>query len=68
MKAVSGKEFCRIIQQHGWVLVRYSGSHHVYEKDNVPRHVSVPVHRNTSLKIGMLRRLLKDAGLTEADL
>jgi predicted RNA binding protein YcfA (HicA-like mRNA interferase family) len=32
MKSVTGREFARIVERHGWVLLRISGSHHIYGK------------------------------------
>ena len=68
MKSVSGRRLCRILEAHGWVLQRIHGSHHIYAQPDNPTILTVPVHGNKDLKIGTLRRLLKDAGLTEDDL
>jgi len=68
MRAISGKDFCRVLEQHGWSLLRISGSHHIYGKAGVNVRISVPVHGNDSLKTGLLRHLMKLAGLTEDDL
>ena len=68
MKAISGKDFCRVLERNGWSLLRVHGSHHIYGKDGVNVRPSVPVHGNQSLKIGLLNNLMKSAGLTEADL
>ncbi len=32
MKSVSGKELIKILESHGWKLLRGSGSHHIYAK------------------------------------
>lgn len=29
MKAISGREFARVLARHGWRLLRVVGSHHV---------------------------------------
>lgn len=68
MKQVSGKEFCRILEQNGWELKRINGSHHIYAKTGSVVRLSVPVHGNTPLKIGLLKALMKVAELTENDL
>jgi predicted RNA binding protein YcfA (HicA-like mRNA interferase family) len=67
MKQVSGKDFCRALERQGWRWLRTRSSHQRYGK---PGHapVTVPVHSNTPLKIGLLRRLMKETGLTEDDL
>ncbi|MGQ0761543.1 MAG: type II toxin-antitoxin system HicA family toxin [Acidobacteriota bacterium] len=32
MKAISGKDFARLLERHGWSLLRINGSHHIYGK------------------------------------
>ena len=66
MKTISGKEFARELEKRGWELKRVKGSHHVYMKPDNPARISVPVHGNTALKIGLLKHLMKIAGI-EAD-
>jgi len=68
VKAVSGKELARALERNGWSLLRIMGSHHVYGKAGNPARISVPIHGNRPLKIGLLRHLLRMAGLTEDDL
>jgi predicted RNA binding protein YcfA (HicA-like mRNA interferase family) len=68
MRAISGKDFCRVLEQNGWSLLRVTGSHHIYGKAGVNVRLSVPVHGNDSLKTGLLCHLMKLAGLTETDL
>jgi predicted RNA binding protein YcfA (HicA-like mRNA interferase family) len=68
MKAVSGKEFAQILERHGWSLLRVQGSHHIYGKAGSDVRLSVPIHGNRPLKTGLLRHLMKLAGITEADL
>jgi predicted RNA binding protein YcfA (HicA-like mRNA interferase family) len=52
----------------GFVRVRASGSHHIYEHPDRPgRIVPVPVHAR-DLKRPMLKQIIKQAGLTEAEL
>lgn len=68
MKAISGKELIRTLEQHDWRLLRINGSHHIYGKPGSIVRLSVPVHGNQPLKIGLLRHLLKMAELTENDL
>jgi predicted RNA binding protein YcfA (HicA-like mRNA interferase family) len=67
MKAVSGKEMCRILERHGWVCTRIRGSHRRYEKPN-QSSVVVPAHGNKSLKTGTQHEIMKNAGLTPDDL
>jgi len=68
MKSVSGKEFARVLERHGWKLLRVHGSHHIYAKEGGIVRLSVPIHGNQAIKTGLLRHLLKMAGLEEKDL
>jgi predicted RNA binding protein YcfA (HicA-like mRNA interferase family) len=68
MKSVSGKEFARVLERHGWTLLRIHSSHHVYGKPGYMVRLSVPIHGNKPMRIGLLKHLLKLADLTEADL
>ena len=68
MKAISGKELCRILRRDGWTLLRTQGSHHIHGRSGSIVRLSVPVHANRPLKIGLLKHLLKMAGLSENDL
>ena len=68
MKSVSGKEFAKILEHQGWILLRVQGSHHIYGKTGSDVRLSVPIHGNQALKTGLLRHLMKLAGITESDL
>ncbi len=68
MKEVSGKELTRILEKDGWKLVRIRGSPHVFIKEGRIERISVPIHGNRPLKIGLLRHFLKLAGIKKVDL
>lgn len=72
MKQVSGKELARLVERQGWTRLRISGSHHIYGKTGVDVRLSIPIHANRPIKIGLLKYLLKyllkSAGLSERDL
>ena len=68
MKTVSGKKFCRLVEGKGWELKRINGSHHIYAKTGVNARISVPVHGNKPLKLGLQRHLMKVAGIIEQEL
>ncbi|HEV2303942.1 MAG TPA: type II toxin-antitoxin system HicA family toxin [Candidatus Acidoferrales bacterium] len=68
MKSVSGKALATLLERRGWKLLRVHGSHHIYGKEGSTVRISVPIHGNHPLKVGLLRHLLKLAGLSEQDL
>jgi predicted RNA binding protein YcfA (HicA-like mRNA interferase family) len=65
---MSGKDLARVVENHGWQLLRIHGSHHIYGKPGSIVRLSIPIHGNRPLKVGLLRHLVKMAGLEESDL
>jgi predicted RNA binding protein YcfA (HicA-like mRNA interferase family) len=63
MKSMTGKELAKLLEANGWSLLRIQGSHHIYGKSGNDSRISVPIHRNQDLKIGLLRKLLKTSDL-----
>jgi predicted RNA binding protein YcfA (HicA-like mRNA interferase family) len=43
--------------RRGWKLLLISGSHHIYSKPGSVVRLSIPIHGNRPLKIGLLRHL-----------
>jgi predicted RNA binding protein YcfA (HicA-like mRNA interferase family) len=68
MKSVSGRDFARVIERRGWILLRISGSHHIYGKSGSVVRLSIPIHGNKPLKTGLLRHLAKLADVSDDDL
>jgi predicted RNA binding protein YcfA (HicA-like mRNA interferase family) len=68
LKAVSGKDFCKLLENKNWQLKRINGSHHIYAKSGVNARISVPVHKNQSLKLGLQKHIMKIANIKESDL
>jgi predicted RNA binding protein YcfA (HicA-like mRNA interferase family) len=68
MKSISGKKFSKALEHRGWRLLRIKGSHHIYSDPTGQIRVVVPVHGNDDLKLGLLKSLLRDTGLTESEI
>ncbi|MGP0068888.1 MAG: type II toxin-antitoxin system HicA family toxin [Isosphaeraceae bacterium] len=68
MKPVSGKRLCKVLESQGWILLRINGSHHIYGRPDRATILPVPVHGNADLHTGTQRALMRQAGLTDADL
>jgi predicted RNA binding protein YcfA (HicA-like mRNA interferase family) len=63
MKSISGKAFAKLMEENGWQLSRINGSHHIYVKEGFVERISIPIHGNEDLKIGLLKHLLKISGI-----
>jgi len=68
MKAVSGKRLAKLAEQKGWSLARVQGSHHIFIKHDRTERLVIPIHGNESLKIGLLRSLMKIIPLSPEEL
>jgi len=66
LPAISGKEAVRAFERIGYELSHQRGSHMILRRTDPPhRHLSIPDHRELSK--GLLRGLIRDAGLTVED-
>jgi predicted RNA binding protein YcfA (HicA-like mRNA interferase family) len=68
LKQVSGKDFAKLLSQKGWELKKIHGSHHVYTKAGRKERISLPIHGNKPLKIGLLKHLMKIADIAEEEI
>lgn len=68
MKSLTGRDFARLVERRGWRLLRINGSHHIYGKQDVEVRLSIPIHGNAPLKIGLLRHLAKLSDIQEDEL
>lgn len=62
LPVVSGRDARRAFENAGWIFNRQRGSHMILIKPNVSVNLSVPDHRE--LDRGLLRGLIRDAGMT----
>jgi len=61
---VTGKQLKKLLEDHGWLLDRISGSHHIMVREG-SRSIPVPVHGSTDLPKGLVHAILKQAGIKE---
>lgn len=54
-------ELQKIIIANGWIIVRQSGSHVIYEKDG--KRYPVPFHGGKEVGKGLLKKIKKEMGL-----
>ena len=58
---MTGKQLVKRMTEEGWKVDRISGSHYIMVKGK--ETISIPVHDGKDLPIGLLNKLLKQAGL-----
>ncbi|NMG82852.1 MAG: addiction module toxin, HicA family [Methanosarcinales archaeon] len=59
----SGKKIINIFEKDGWTVDRIEGSHYILVKEGTENILVIPVHGKKPIKIGLLKGLIKDAGL-----
>jgi predicted RNA binding protein YcfA (HicA-like mRNA interferase family) len=67
LRVLSGREVCRILQQHGFVEVRRRGSHIVMQRRADGGSVTVPVPDHRELAIGTLLSIIRQSGVPRAE-
>jgi len=65
---ISGRDFAKLLERKGWELRRTKGSHHIYAKAGNPARISMPIHGDSPLKIGLLKHLMRVAEIDESEL
>jgi predicted RNA binding protein YcfA (HicA-like mRNA interferase family) len=63
----SGERHVAAFKRAGWMVNHVEGSHYVMVKEGSMVHLSIPVHRGKDLGIGLLKKLIEKAGLTNED-
>ena len=67
LPAITSREAIRAFGKAGFAVVRTHGSHTILAKEGHRYHLSIPVHKGRTLPRGLLRTLIRAAGLTEQE-
>ena len=62
LPVISGAQAIKAFHRAGWRAVRQSSSHVIMIKEGKETTLSVPIH--STLKRGLLRRLIRDSGMS----
>ncbi|HEY9883296.1 MAG TPA: type II toxin-antitoxin system HicA family toxin, partial [Thermosynechococcaceae cyanobacterium] len=60
---LSGREVCRILEQHGFVEVRQRGSHIMMQRQTEATTISVPVPNHAEIRTGTLQSIIRQSEL-----
>lgn len=64
---VTGREIVRALERAGFIFDRQRGSHVILVNPQTRQRVSVPVHAGRTVKVGTLKGILEDAGISLDD-
>jgi len=63
----SGKKIISVFKKDGWTVDRIEGSHHILVKEGTVKILVIPVHGNKPIRVGLLKGLIRDPGLTNEE-
>jgi predicted RNA binding protein YcfA (HicA-like mRNA interferase family) len=66
LRVLSGREVCRILQQHGFIEVRRRGSHVVMQRQTETGASPSPFQITVRLAIGTLLSIIRQSGIARA--
>ena len=65
--SLSSREVCRILQEHGFVIVRQKGSHIILRKQLPDRGITVPVPNHPEIAKGTLKSILDQSEIPKSE-
>jgi len=63
LRILSGRDVCRILEQHGFQIVRQRGSHIVMQRRIDGGTLTVPVPDHAEIRIGTLQAIIRQSGI-----
>ncbi|CUS32855.1 type II toxin-antitoxin system HicA family toxin [Candidatus Nitrospira nitrificans] len=63
LRVLSGRDVCRILEQHDFQIVRQRGSHIVMQRRTDFGTVTVPIPDHTEIRIGTLQSIIRQSGV-----
>ncbi|HSP43723.1 MAG TPA: type II toxin-antitoxin system HicA family toxin [Luteolibacter sp.] len=67
LPVLSGRDVRRVLESHGFQLVRQRGSHMVMQRSLEDGTITVPVPDHDELRAGTLRSIIRQSGLAVED-
>ncbi len=67
LRVLSGREVCRILEEHGFSEVRRRGSHIAMQRKLPGSTTTVPVPDHKELRKGTLRSIIRQSGLPRSE-
>ena len=67
LRILSGRDVCKILEQHGFVEVRRRGSHIAMQLRVPESTVTVPVPDHKELRTGTLLSIIRQSGLPRSE-
>jgi predicted RNA binding protein YcfA (HicA-like mRNA interferase family) len=66
LRVLSGREHCRLLEQHGFKEVRQRGSHIVMQKRIPESTITIPVPDHSEIRVGTLQSIIRQSGISRS--
>ncbi|MDQ1282466.1 MAG: hypothetical protein QG666_255 [Euryarchaeota archaeon] len=63
----SGEKHVAAFKRAGWIVNHIEGSHFIMIKEGCNVHLSIPVHKGREMGLGLLKKLIARAGLSNEE-
>lgn len=63
LRVLSGRDVCRILEQHDFQIIRQRGSHIVMQRRTDLGTVTVPIPDHSEIRIGTLQSIIRQSGV-----
>jgi predicted RNA binding protein YcfA (HicA-like mRNA interferase family) len=67
LPSLSAREVCKILQSHGFVIVRQKGSHIILRKELPERGITVPVPNHSEIAKGTLKSIIDQSEIPKSE-
>lgn len=67
LRPLSAREVCKILQEHGFAIVRQKGSHIILRRELRDRGITVPVPNHSELAKGTLKSIIDQSEIPKSE-
>ncbi len=66
LPSLSARQVCRILEKHGFAIVRQKGSHIILSKELPDRGITVPVPNHSEVAKGTLKSIIEQSEIPQS--
>ncbi len=67
LRPLSAREVCKILERHGFKIVRQTGSHIILRKELPSRGITVPVPNHSEIAKGTLKSIIDQSEILKSE-
>ena len=67
LPVLSAKQVCKILERHGFVAVRQTGSHIIMRRQLADRGITIPIPNHSEIAKGTLKSIIDQSELPRSE-